>query len=132
MIAFTLWAFFGDIQMNTWDKITFGLWGACGGGIVLAIIGFAWFGWVTGGTAKETAERMAEKAVIDRLAPSCVKQFNQDPKKVQKLEKLKKTQVWHRGMYIEAQGWATVLGEKKPDNKVAEKCSEMILAANEK
>ena len=132
MIAFTLWAFFGDIQMNTWDKITFGLWGACGGGIVLAIIGFAWFGWVTGGTAKETAEQMAEKAVIDRLTPFCILKFNQDPRKVQKLEKLKKTQVWHRGMYIEAQGWATVLGEKKPDNKVAKKCSKMILAANKK
>ena len=118
--------------MNTWDKITFALWGACGGGIVLAIIGFAWFGWVTGGTATETAEQMAEKAVIDRLVPSCVKQFNQDPKKVQKLKELKKTQFYERGTYIENQGWATMLGEKEPDSKIAERCSEMILAANEK
>ena len=132
MIAFVLRIFSGDIQMNTWDKITFGLWGAAGGAIVLAVIGFAWFGWVTGGTAEEMAEEMAEKAVMNRLTPFWIQKFNQDPKKLQKLETLKKTQFYERGMYIEAQGWATVLGEKNPDNKVAEKCSEMILAANKK
>ena len=40
-----------------WDKITLGLWGAVGGAIVLAIIGFVWGGWVTGGTAQEMAEQ---------------------------------------------------------------------------
>ncbi len=43
------------MQMN-WEKITPGLWGAVGGAIVLAIVGFAWGGWVTGGTAQEMAE----------------------------------------------------------------------------
>ena len=118
--------------MNTWDKITFGLWGVFAGGVVLAIIGFAWFGWLTGGTAEEMAEQMAEEAVIARLAPYCVKQFNQDPKKIQKLKELKKIESYDRGTYIEKQGWATVLGEKKPDSKVADECSKMILAANEK
>ena len=42
-----------------WEKIKLGLWGALGGAIVLAIIGFAWGGWVTGGTAQEMAEEMA-------------------------------------------------------------------------
>ena len=45
---------------------------------------------------------------------------------------LKKTQFYERATYIENQGWATMLGEKEPDSKIAEKCSEMILAANEK
>ena len=33
-------------KMN-WGKIKLGLWSALGGAIVLAIIGFAWGGWVT-------------------------------------------------------------------------------------
>ena len=38
------------MQVN-WETIKPALWGAVGGGIVLAIIGFAWAGWVTGSTA---------------------------------------------------------------------------------
>ncbi len=69
-----------------WEKITLGFWSAIGGAIVLAIIGFNWGGWVTGGTA----EGMAADAVVDRLTPICVAQFNQDPEKDQKLKELKK------------------------------------------
>ncbi len=65
-----------------WEKIKLGLWGAAGGAIILAIIGFAWGGWVMGGTAQE----MAEVAVLGRLAPICVEQFNQDSKKDQNLK----------------------------------------------
>lgn len=110
-----------------WEKIILGLWGALGGAIVLAIIGFAWGGWVTGGTAQEMAEERAEVAVVSRLAPICVEQFKQDPAKNQKLEDLKKAKSWLRDEYVEKQGWATMLGEKEPDSKVAEKCAELIM-----
>ena len=110
-----------------WEKITLGLWGAAGGAIILATIGFAWGGWVTGGTAQEMAEEMAEVAVVSRLAPICVEQFKQDPAKNQKLEDLKKVRSWERDEYVEKQGWATMLGEKKPDSKVAERCAELIM-----
>ena len=75
--------------MNWKEKLKVGVWSAIGGAIVLAIIGFAWGGWVTGGTAQEKAEEMAEKAVVDRLAPICVVQFLQDPEKDKKLKELK-------------------------------------------
>ncbi len=114
------------MQMN-WEKIQPGLWGAVGGAIVLAIVGFAWGGWVTGGTAQEMAEEMAEDAVVARLAPICVEQFNQDSEKVQKLKELKEESSWKRGDYVEEQGWATMLSEKKPDSKVAEKCADMVM-----
>ena len=109
-----------------WDKITLGLWSAVGGAIVLAIIGFVWGGWVTGGTAQEMAEQKAENAVVDRLAPICVEQFNQDSEKDQKLEKLKETRNWERGDYVEKQGWATMPGENEADSKVAGKCAELL------
>src|SRR5512136_734850 len=46
--------------------------------VLTMIIGFAWGGWVTGGTAKSMAETVAEAAVVKRLAPMCVVQFNRD------------------------------------------------------
>ncbi len=110
-----------------WDKIILGLWGALGGAIVLAAIGFAWGGWVTAGTAQEMAEEMAENAVVARLAPICVEQFKQDSEKDQKLKDLKKEAPWNKDYYVEKQGWATMPGEKKSDSKVAGKCADMLM-----
>ena len=109
------------------EKIKQGLWGAAGGAVVLAVIGFTWGGWVTGGTAQKMAEEMAENAVVDRLAPICVEQFNQDSEKVQKLKELKETDTWQRDDYVEEQGWATMPGEKEADSKVATKCADMLM-----
>ncbi len=104
-------------------KVKLVLWGAVGGAIVLAIIGFAWGGWVTGATA----QKMIEDAVVSRLTPICVEQFNRDSEKDQKLKGLKKEDSWKRDDYVEKQGWATMPGEKKPDSEVAEKCTELIM-----
>ncbi len=113
------------MQVN-WEKIQPVLLAAVGGGIVLAIIGFAWGGWVTGSTAQEMAEELAQKAVVARLAPICVEQFNQDSEKDQKLEKLKETDSWKSDDYVAKQGWATMPGEKEADTKVAEKCAKLL------
>ncbi len=105
------------------ENIKIGLLGALGGAIVLAIVGFAWGGWVTGGTAQE----ITENAVVARLAPNCVEQFKQDPDKDQKLKDLKKGNAWEAGGNVAKQGWAKMPGAKKPDSEVAEKCAEMIV-----
>ena len=110
-----------------WEKIKTALWGAVGGGIVLAIIGFAWGGWVTGGSAQQMAEELAQNAVVARLAPICVEQFNQDSEKDQKLKKLKEKSYWERDDYVGKQGWATMPGEKESDSTVAEKCAELLV-----
>ncbi len=61
------------------------------------------------------------------LAPICVRQFNQDSEKNQKLKELEDKSLWERGDYTEQQGWATMPGEKKPDCKVAGKCADMLM-----
>ncbi len=114
------------MQMNL-EQITPVLLGAAGGAIILAIIGFAWGGWVTGGTAQKMAEEMAEDAVVRRLAPICVEQYNQDSEKDQKLKELKEEGSWKRDDYVEKQGWATMPGEKEADSKVAGKCAELLV-----
>ena len=108
------------------DKIKLILLGAVGGGIILAIIGFNWAGWVTGGTAEEMAEESAQIAVIARLGPICVEQFNQDPEKDQKLKKLKETNSWERSKFVDEQGWATMPGEKEAASGVAGKCADLL------
>jgi hypothetical protein len=113
------------------EKIQTGVWGAVGGAIVTMIIGFAWGGWVLGSNSMDAGEGMARAAVVERLAPICVAQFNQDPGKDKKLEALKKVDSWKRDQYVKDQGWATIPFEKEPDRRVAEKCSELILKANQ-
>jgi hypothetical protein len=102
------------------------VWGLVVSAVLTMIIGFAWGGWVTGSTAQRTVEEATEKAVVDRLAPICVLQFSQDPEKGKKLQELKEISSYQRGDYVEKQGWATMPGEKKPDNKVANECANRL------
>ena len=113
-------------QVNK-EKIKTGVWGAVGGAVVTMIIGFAWGGWVLGSNSLNMGEEMAQTAVIDRLTPICVAQFNQDPQKDEKFKTLKEKSSWERGNYVKAQGWATMPFEKEPDSRVADRCSELIM-----
>ena len=99
--------------------------------VLTMIIGFWWGGWVTGGNAQKIAKEMAEDAVVLRLAPICVVQFNQDPAKDQKLNELKETGSWQRGEYVQKQGWATMPGEEEPDRKVADACAKLLIAMSQ-
>jgi pimeloyl-ACP methyl ester carboxylesterase len=104
------------------------LFWACVASVVLTlIIGFSWGGWVTAGTARQTAEAAALDAVVHRLAPICVVQSGRDPAKGEKLVALKDESSWQRGEYVGKQGWATMPGEPEPDRKVAEACAVLLL-----
>jgi hypothetical protein len=76
------------------------------------------------------ATAMARAAVITRLAPICVVQFNQDPGKAQKLIALKALSSYARGDYAEKQGWATMPGEATPDGYVADACATLLMQNN--
>ena len=110
-----------------WEQIKLGLWSAIGGGIILAIVGFSWGGWMTGGSAQEMAVEITSAAMVDRLAPLCLMRFNEDPEKDQKFEALNKASSWQRRGYVEEQGWATLAGENKPDSPVAIECVDQIM-----
>jgi hypothetical protein len=96
--------------------------------VLTMIIGFNWGGWVTGGTAKIMAAAAAQNAVVQRLAPMCVLQFNQDAGKEQKLKELTDMSAYKRGSYVEKQGWATMSGEVKPDSQVANACAKLLVS----
>ena len=104
-------------------------WIAIGAIILTMYLGFSQGGWVTGGTASQMAVTTSQNAVVDRLAPICVNQFNQDPQKDQKLEELTViTSSYQRINYVKDQGWATMPGEAKPDDKVAAACTQQIMS----
>ncbi len=58
-------------------------------------------------TQKSGSQTTTETAVVDRLVPICVAQFNQDPEKDKNLKELKEKSSWERDKYVNKQGWAT-------------------------
>lgn len=101
---------------------------ACLASIVLTIvIGFTLGGWMTAGGAQEAAKVMANEAVVQRLAPICVAQFNADPDSVGKLGEMNGMTSYGRVQYVQDQGWATITGAEKPDRKVADACIAILM-----
>ena len=109
------------------EKIKTGVWGAIAGAIIVMIIGFGWGGWVLGSTSQEKADTMVVDALVARLVPMCLGQFNADAEKDKKFKELNAKNRWERLQYVEAQGWATMPFEKKPDSRVSEVCVAQIL-----
>ena len=99
------------------------IWSMVAAVILTMIVGFTWGGWVTAGTAQETAE----EAVVERLALICVDQFDQDPEKAQKLKEFNEVKGYERDDYVREQGWATMPGEADPDRKVADACVKQLV-----
>jgi dienelactone hydrolase len=104
------------------------LWGAVGGAVALAIIGFSWGGWVTGGTAKQMASDQARLEVVAALVPVCLAQSSQDPKSVETLALLKDASSYKRSDMLMKAGWATMPGTSDPNRYVASACMEKLAA----
>lgn len=111
-----------------WNKVKLGSWSALGGAVVLAVIGFNYGGWVTGGTATAMAKESAADAVAERLGSICVAQFNSDSNKGTKLQEMKSKDTWEKARYIEKQSWAIMPGDDKPDSRVADTCAKLLAA----
>ena len=103
------------------------LWGAASGAIALAIVGFAWGGWVTGGTADKLAAARADSATLASLVPICVAQFQKSPEAKGSLAKLREVTSWEQGGYVMSGGWATMPGSTgEPNRDVAAACAEAL------
>lgn len=104
------------------------LWGFAAGAAALALIGFNWGGWMTGGKAEAVATTRAETAVVAALSPVCVANFRRGPEVSSNLAALKKLDSWAQGEFIEKGGWATVV-DTPPANQqssVARACAEAL------
>ena len=103
---------------------------ACAACIALTIfVGFKWGGWVTGGSARAMAETAAADARAELVAASCVVRFAKGTDAAAQVAKLRATDTWMRGTYLEKAGWVTFPGTKEPVEAAGELCAERILAA---
>jgi alpha/beta superfamily hydrolase len=103
------------------------LWGAAVGAITLAIVGFSWGGWVTGGASERSAAARGEAAIVSALTPLCVARFQASANASDSFAELKKTDSWERGDYVQKAGWATMPGgAAEPNREVAIACAEAI------
>ena len=109
------------------EKVKNSVWSAIVGAIIVMIIGFGWGGWVLGSTSQKNADLLITEALVARLAPMCLGQFNLDVQKETKLKNLQEKNRWQRLQYVEDQGWATMPFEKEPDSNISEACVEKIL-----
>ena len=114
--------------MNIPEWLKPGLMGAAVGAAALAIVGFTWGGWVTGGTAKEMASDQAKLEVVAALVPICIQQSSQDPQVVETLAQLREASSYQRNDMLMKAGWATMPGASDPDRNVAKACVKALAA----
>jgi hypothetical protein len=116
-----------NFSMKLTPKIESTLWGAAGGAAALALVGFVFGGWVTGGKATEMARQQSEKAVITALAPICADKFRHASNATENLGKLNAISYsWEKGTYVSQGGWATLPGSAEPSQGVAQACAELL------
>ena len=116
-----------EISRETKAAVRPALWGAAAGAIALAIVGFSWGGWVTGGTAETLAKNSAATAVVAALTPICVEKFQQAAGASANLAEMKKaTYSWDQSKFVEKGGWATMPGSTEPNSAVAAACAESL------
>jgi alpha/beta superfamily hydrolase len=112
--------------MQTPEWLRPGLYGAACGAIALAVVGFSWGGWVTGGKAETMAEARSRADVVAALTAICVDQSKRDPQLAERLAALKTTASWSRGDVIMKNGWATMPGTTEANRLVASACAEKV------
>ena len=113
--------------MNVPASVKPAVWGAIGGAIAAIVIGFAWGGWVTGGTAGKMETASAEAAVIQAFAPLCVAKAEQQP---EKLVALKEESSYQRDEFVIEAGWVDSVSEKYR-TEVATFCASTLVEAME-
>jgi hypothetical protein len=104
-----------EAKMNIPEWFKPGIKGAAVGAVALAIVGFTWGGWVTGGTAKEMAADQAKLEVVAALVPICLSQ-------------LREASSYQRSDMLMKAGWATMPGSSEPNRNVAKECIKVLSA----
>ena len=96
------------------------------GAVATLVIGFAWGGWVLGGTAEKQNAAGAKSAVIAALAPICADKFQNAADASTNLVSLQKESTYQQASFIEKGGWAILPGSDKAGDGVARACAVLL------
>jgi hypothetical protein len=114
------------MQTPVWLKA--GLWGAAGGAIAMAAVGFSQLGWTTRSTTELLAQDRSEAAVVSALVPFCVAKAQQDPDRTAFTKWQTEQSSYSRSDLVMKAGWATVGSNTAPDLALARACSDKLRA----
>ena len=119
-----------------WNKTkptkTATFWIVLGAMLLVVYLGFSRGGWVTESVSQQRVDASGEAAVIARLVPICIAQFDADSEKDQKLVAFQElTNSSGRSTFVKDEGWAIMPGDAEADNKVALECGNQIKLMNE-
>ena len=103
------------------------MWSCVGCSVATMIVGFAWGGWVTGGTATRMAADAAHDARAQLAAAICVYRFNQGPEMSAQLAELKKVQSYEVNSLLVKGGWVTMPGDPEPVVGAADICAQKLM-----
>ena len=116
--------------MKTPEWLKPGILGAAAGAVAVAVLGFTWGGWVTGGTAKAMASDRARLEVVDALVPFCIARSEQDPDATTRLSEIAAARSYQRADLLMKAGWATPPGADTADRDLAKACAERLSASS--
>ena len=98
-------------------------WFAAGSVAATLIVGFAYAGWVTGGTAEEMRLGAAQEARQTLAAAVCAQEFMQAEGAKARLAALEKLPYYLRSDQLAKDGWATMPDRKEASTDVAILCA---------
>ena len=99
------------------------------GAVVLALlIGFGPADWKTAKASDEMVADAAMQARQELAAAVCVDHFMKAAEPDKRLVALRNEDVYRRGEFIAAKGWATMPDRKEPNAAVADLCAERLAA----
>ena len=104
------------------------VWSCAACVVATIVVGFAWGGWVTGGTARAMAAAAATSGRDEIVAAICVDRFQTGRDAHGQLAALKELQGWGRGPFIEKGGWAVMPDKAKPTTTAARLCADQLVA----
>ena len=100
--------------------------GAVVGGVVTALLGFNWGGWMLESTAKQAAAKDTSAALVAVLAPMCADKFRTASDAAVNITEFKKVSSWMQDSFIQKGGWATFPGMSSPDLAIAQACAKLL------
>ncbi len=101
-------------------------WSCAGCAVATIVVGFAWGGWVTGGTARTMAQDAESGGRSELAAAVCVDRFKASSDAPAQLVALKKLDSWSRSGFIEKGGWATMPGKVDAGDGAARLCADKL------
>jgi hypothetical protein len=103
-------------------------WAAAAGAVATIVVGFAWGGWVTGGSAKRMAETAAAASRDTLVAAVCVDRFQAGGDAQAQLAALKLLQGYNRSSFIEKGGWAVMPDKSTASRAATSLCADQLVA----